>query len=1160
MPTYQGHLSDLESVKGRLSLSGLTIPALARLLSQALDGLLVDQTLFVLTPTPVEAEDLALDLRFFRPQTPVVILPPADTKPFLNRALISYVAAERLRALYHLVDSSPAVVVASMAAASRLVPPPELVGARVRLLATGQETNYEDLGSFLASSGYVSVGQVESVGDYSLRGGLLDIYPPGLTRPIRAEFFGDFVESVRTFRVDDQKSVDKVNQVWLLPASEVSLTRANGEKAASALANLASQSGWLKLLWEPIAERFKNSLVFDDLENWAPLFQGAGTSLNSYLTKARVILFEPENLVAKGQEIVTSLAWHFQRLVDEGRPHLPVDQLFEEPEEFLRGLSPRVIWETRDLFLSELTNEEDARQNQLHWSLPYETNSDLKALMSAPRRATGLLGPLVARIKALLGRGFKVNLVLRSQDQSRRLAELLATDDLAPTLSLKGQAREGELKLVVGQLSAGFVAPFDREAFIAEDEIFGITRAHKRRSGDESRILKGFASLRDLNPYDYVVHNEHGIGHYLGLVSMVTDSGHQGDFLHLAYHGGDSLFVPVERFGAVTKYIGSQDHPPKVDHLGGGNWEKVKAKVKENIRERAEELLRLYAQRQLAEGFAFSPRDTLTREFENSFEFVETPDQEKAIEEVISDLTADRPMDRLVCGDVGFGKTEVAARAAFKVVMDHRQVAILVPTTILAEQHERTFVERLKDWPINVASLSRFKKPSEQKEIVEKLADGRLDILVGTHRILRPDVKFKDLGLLIIDEEHRFGVGDKEKLKQLRVGVDVLSMSATPIPRSLSMSMSGIRDMSIIETPPQDRLPVETVLIRRDDESIREAIDRELARQGQVFFIHNRVKDIAIWIKRLQNLLPLARFGVGHGQMKAEELEKVTRAFFNHEIDVWIATSIVESGLDFPSANTIIIDQADHFGLAQLYQLRGRVGRGVVQAYAYLMVDNPDTLTMDAKKRLKALLDHSELGSGYQIALHDLRIRGSGNILGSAQSGQAQLVGYEMYAQLLEQVMRELKNEDPQEDFEPEVVVGLPAYLPANYTPDTEARLNIYRRLSQAREEKEVEEMALELKDRFGAIPVETLNLLDIMSVKAMLRKSRIRRLESGEEGLTITFGPEGPLDLNKILNLAQNSPGCRLSPSGRLFVSRKFYAIQGRPLEGIKAFLVKLA
>ncbi|MDR2945342.1 MAG: DEAD/DEAH box helicase, partial [Candidatus Adiutrix sp.] len=545
---------------------------------------------------------------------------------------------------------------------------------------------------------------------------------------------------------------------------------------------------------------------------------------------------------------------------------------------------------------------------------------------------------------------------------------------------------------------------------------------------------------------------------------------------------------------------------------------------------------------------------------ESSFEYTETPDQRTAIDDVLRDLAAPRPMDRLVCGDVGYGKTEVAMRAAFKVVAEKRQAAVLVPTTILAEQHGHTFEERLAPWGVKVAALSRFKKPAEIKELLKLIAEGQVDVVVGTHRLLQKDVKFKDLGLVVIDEEHRFGVSDKEKLKKLRAQIDVLAMSATPIPRSLSMSLAGIRDLSSITTPPQDRLAVKTTLLKYEDEAVCEAIDRELARGGQVFLIHNRVRDIQLWADKLRRLMPLVKFGVGHGQMKENELEEVMTKFLNREVDVWITTTIVESGLDFPAAGTIIIDQADRFGLAQLYQLRGRVGRGNQQAYAYLMVDNPDILTADAKKRLKAILDHSDLGSGYQIAMHDLQIRGSGNILGAAQSGQAQLVGYEMYTQLMEEAIRDLKGQPAEEEFEPEVAMGVPAYLPEAYVPDTESRLVLYRRLASSSAFEEIEALKAEMRDRFGPPPEEAQSLTAMMEIKIMLKKAGVHRLETGSGGLTLTFGPNGPANYEKVMALVMDkSRKVRLSPSGKLFVG-DVRLRSGADLELVKNFLPGLA
>jgi transcription-repair coupling factor (superfamily II helicase) len=640
-------------------------------------------------------------------------------------------------------------------------------------------------------------------------------------------------------------------------------------------------------------------------------------------------------------------------------------------------------------------------------------------------------------------------------------------------------------------------------------------------------------------------------------------SGYQGDFLSIEYRGGDMLYVPVESFGVVSKYVGASDRPPTLDKLGSLSWERLKHQVKEDIKLKAEELLKLYAQRKIAPGFSFSPKDGDFLNFEASFPYEETPDQAQAIEEVLIDLEKPHPMDRLVCGDVGFGKTEVAIRATYKAVCDSKQAAILVPTTILAEQHERSFKERLEGWPVTIASISRLKKPSEQKEILQSVKQGKVDILIGTHRILQKDVEFRDLGLLVIDEEHRFGVNDKEKLKKFRASVDVLSLSATPIPRSLSMSMAGIRDMSIIQTPPVFRLAVKTSLIRNDETIIREAIDRELHRGGQVYFIHNEIHDIHLWLDKLKEMMPLVRFGVGHGKLKPQELEEVVRKFWNKEIDVWITTTIVESGLDFPTANTMIIDQADRFGLAQLYQLKGRVGRGYEQAYCYLMVNNPDILTINARKRLQAIMENVELGSGYQVAQHDMQIRGSGNVLGVAQHGQASLVGFEMYAHLMEEAVAELRNEPLLEDYEPEISFGKPAYLPESYASDTTARIILYRRLSRTKSEEEISNIEEELKDRFGPLPQEALNLIELSSLRLKVKSVRAKKLEIFSDKIQLTFFTDSHNSLevvsNNILELINADPRRKitLSPTGEFIVPMfnlkvRTYGIMG----AIKHFL----
>ncbi|MDR0881175.1 MAG: transcription-repair coupling factor [Candidatus Adiutrix sp.] len=1140
---YNGDLSSLQPTPGRtIVLGGLPPAALARLLVQLIRHR--PQTILVTVPSPLMAEDLAGDLNFFWPEgrERIHLFPALEAKPFLAQSTAPDTMAQRQWALAHLAaQDDPRLVVASAAATLRLAPEPGQALAGRRLIQSGAELDVDDFKQFLSQNGYTAVGQVESRGDYSARGDLVDIFPVGQARPVRVELFGDLVESIRSFRIQDQRSIARLESLLVAPASEFAYEPEACGRAADRLEQMAAEQGWHALLWEPLAEKLRNGEAFSGLESWAPLFTEL-KPLAGYLGPVGSLVYEPEECFRAGEAAWLGLANHFERLAVEGRPHLPLTSLWQTNEATACALTRPGGWRARHLELPE--NEDQAAA---YLRVPIELNTTLRATLTPGRGGAGLLGPLAARLKSLLTRGFETHLVARTAEQSRRLADLLNEYDLS--------AASGRLSLDVGQLSAGFAVDGDRVAYIAEDEILGARMRPRRRAAEEFKGLT-FASLKDLSPGDFVVHNVHGIGQYRGLVTLNLSYGQKGDFLHLEYKGGDKLYVPVELFGAVSKYIGGSDRPPSLDKLGGLTWGRLKDKVRENIRQMAEELLKLYAARQISPGHAYAKRDNAFMEFESAFEYTETPDQRQAIEEVLADLAAPRPMDRLVCGDVGYGKTEVAMRATFKVVSEKKQVAVLVPTTILAEQHGHTFEARLSPWGVNAASLSRFRKPSEVRETLKRTAEGRLDVLIGTHRLLQKDVKFKDLGLVIIDEEHRFGVADKEKLKKLRAQVDVLSMSATPIPRSLSMSLSGIRDLSSIATPPQDRLAVKTFLMKYEDEAVCEAIDRELARGGQVFLVHNRVRDIHLWAAKLRRLMPLVKFGVGHGQMKEKELEDIMTSFLNRQLDVWITTTIVESGLDFPAAGTIIIDQADRFGLAQLYQLRGRVGRGNQQAYAYLMVDNPDTLPADAQKRLKAILDHTDLGSGYQIALHDLQIRGSGNILGAAQSGQAHLVGYEMYNQLMEEAIRDLKGEPPEEELSPVVAMGLPAYLPEAYVPDTESRLVLYRRLASAADFETIEALKAEMIDRFGPPPDEAQALSAMMEIKLWLKKVGVQRLETGAGGLTLTFGPAGPANYDRVMALVlDKTRQVRLSPNGRLFVG-DIRLRTGQDLEKVKNFL----
>lgn len=1099
------------------------------------------ESYLVYMPTPVEAEDFVRDLEFFWPEGAaagaVLLLPGFEVKPFSGESPAADLVFARLSALYALLTGRrPLAVVASAPGALQLSLPRRSLSGAAQLLETNEEVDREDLLAHLVRGGYYSTSLVQSQGDFSVRGGILDIYPPGTERPVRAEFFGDYIESLRSFRTLDQRSVEDIQELIVLPASEAVFSRGRAEKAAAALQSLAERSGWHDLLWGGLAEKISQAQFFPGLESFLPLFYDRLASVEDYAGPGAVrVVFEPDRLAQAGRKHLERLSNHMERIQAEDRPHLPLDRLFLTPEAFLDSLKGQRRIEIKELALT------DRESPALSYHFPVETNQDLRALMNRSQASAGLLAPLAARIKAWLARDLEVVLACHTREQARRLADLLESYSLYPRLGLEGREsftkKRERFQLVVGFLSTGFVLPSLGRVFVTEDELFGPKRRAARRAAEEVKGVH-LSSFQDLGVGDFIVHSDHGVGQYQGLVKLEVE-GRANDYLDLAYRAGDKLYVPVDRFSAVQKYVGSNENPPVLDKLGGVSWERVKARVKASIREMAEELLKIYAARQVRKGHSYAPRDNLFREFETSFEYEETPDQLVAISDVLGDMESGKPMDRLVCGDVGYGKTEVALRAAFKAVNDNKQVAVLAPTTVLAEQHFQTFSRRMKPYPIMVEVLSRFKKPSEQREIIARLDRGEVDIVIGTHRLLQRDVVFRDIGLLIIDEEHRFGVSHKEKLKELRAQIDVLALSATPIPRTLHMSLNGIRDLSTIETPPEDRLAIKTYLLKYDEPTITEAIAREMDRGGQVFFVHNRVKDIEAVAARLKRLMPLVRFGVGHGQLKEGDLEDVMLSFLNREIDVLVTTTIIESGLDFPTANTIIINNADRFGLAQIYQLRGRVGRSANQAYAYLLVASEENLTRDARKRLRALMDFSELGAGFKIALHDLQIRGAGNLLGAAQSGQITAVGYEMYVQLMDKAVREMKGEEYVEEVEPEIALGLPAYIPESYVPDTEQRLVHYRRFSSAVDVADLEDLAVELLDRYGPPPLEVENLLAVMDLKRLLRQAGVKKLEMGRGGLTFSFAEQGRVKPDKVLALVANYPDqAKLSPQGRLFIA----------------------
>jgi transcription-repair coupling factor (superfamily II helicase) len=759
----------------------------------------------------------------------------------------------------------------------------------------------------------------------------------------------------------------------------------------------------------------------------------------------------------------------------------------------------------------------------LNISAAFNIEEDLELKLAGRGRRS--LAPLAEKITDWLNFGSRVVLVCRTEQQAYRLEEILRNyevpvDEVVEHWDLVSEGKG--LSICLGRLSKGFSWPDLRINVVSEDEIFGPKRSLAKRKAGGKRL--GWTSFSQLKEGDLVVHQDHGIGRYRGLSKMEIEE-KINDFVIIDYAQNDRLYIPADRISILQKYIGADENNPKLDRLGGRSWDLVKQKAKKSIREIAKQLVEIYAVRKHLKGHAFSRPDNEYREFEATFEHEETPDQIKAIDDVLSDMESERPMDRLICGDVGFGKTEVAIRAAFKAVMDGKQVALLVPTTVLAEQHYVTFAKRMKPYQIEVGVLSRFKTKTMQKETIARVRSGKTDVLIGTHRLLQKDINFKDLGLLIIDEEQRFGVKQKEKLKKFRALVDVLAMTATPIPRTFHLSLMGIRDLSIIETPPEDRLAIQTHLSHYDEATIVHAFESELERGGQVFFVHNRVRTIANMAERLQQLFPKGRFGIAHGQMKEKDLEDTMFRFLQKEIDILVCTTIIESGLDIPSANTIIIHNVDRFGLSQIYQLRGRVGRADESAHAYLLLSKTSDMTRDAEKRLRALMDFSHLGAGIHLAMHDLKIRGGGNILGFSQSGHISAIGYELYMRLIEQSIAELKGEEWHEEIDPEININIPAFLPADYISDTDVRLNLYRRLSFIREESDLKAMVEEMEDRFGLSPPEVSSLIEVMSVKLLLKKMDISKLDVRFDGLILTFLPDTKIEPEQVIEWFGNRP-----------------------------------
>ena len=1009
--------------------------------------------------------------------------------------------ARRVEALYALrAAPSPLVVVTSALALIERLIPPEILIANMDHKIAGESADPEEFMRRLIERGFFRVSLVEDYGDLSRRGGVLDVYAPLYRWPLRFEFLGDQLESIRLFHPVTQRSMGVLEDAVILPANEIVL-----DAEARRLAQDAVYEDVRKELLSPAAgniwlDRIAEGYHLGAFESVFSVFFEKTASIWEYVDRNAILVWADAVQVRRemeGQWAKLLRAW------DEGGPESEwrrrPNELYDEPEK-----SFEVACRFQQLACNSLSERQGATTV---FDLGTAPHTELAASVRAHENRERLLDPLAVQFRGWIGEGASVYLVCSNKERAARIAELLEDYGIESVVSGRGfgeeSFRSSLVKILHGPLSNGFFWQAEKLAVVAEEEIF---ERRSRRRGQKAVAGIFLNSFQDLHQGDFVVHVDHGIGVYKELAHL-NAGGAENDFLLIAYQDGDKLYVPVDKLEKVQKYMGLEGQEPEVDKLGGKSWERAKKKARESAEKMAEELLDLYAIRQVGEGHSFTAPDHYFQEFETTFAFEETPDQVKAIEDVLDDMISKRPMDRLICGDVGYGKTEVALRAAFKAVMDGKQVAMLVPTTVLAEQHHESFHERFEGFPVNVASLSRFKTAVQQKAILNGLKKGSIDIVIGTHRLLQQDVVFKDLGLLIIDEEHRFGVRHKERLKKLRTSVDVLTLTATPIPRTLHMALAGIRDLSTIETPPQDRRAIETYVTNYDEFAIREAIHREINRGGQVFFVHNQVQTIEQMAARLAVLVPEARISVAHGQMRERDLERVMLDFIHNKIDVLVCTTIIESGLDIPAANTIIINRADKFGLAQVYQLRGRVGRSSEQAYAYLIIPGETLISRDAQKRLRALLDFSELGAGFKIALNDLQIRGGGAILGSSQSGHIAAIGYELYLELLEKAVKNMKGGESQaEEIETEINLPVSAFLPEDYICDTDQRLIAYKRLATLCDEQSIEDLAGEWRDRYGPLPETVKSLILMAMMRLLLKRLKVVRLDGDAENFIISF------------------------------------------------------
>ncbi|MCQ6276722.1 transcription-repair coupling factor [Bacillus sp. V3B] len=1022
--------------------------------------------------------------------------------------------AQRIEVLNHLSTEKGSIVIVPIAGMRKFVPPPAVWKQYQLTFKVGDELSIDDQLLQFIEMGYVRTEMIDSPGEFSVRGGIIDIYPLTETNPIRIELFDTEIDSIRTFSLEDQRSIEKCDEMTIGPATEIPFQEEQYARLVEKLEiglkdslNHVKDEGVKTQLTQNISyelEQLKNHQKPEQLFKYLSISYDPVSSLIDYFSKNSILFIDE---ISRVQEMNESLE--------------------KEEAEWYTGLlsEGNIIHNVKMSYsLSELTSRSNLSVIYLSLFLRHVPNTNPQNIINVACKQMqsfhGQMNVLNGEVERWKKNQYTILFLGSDEDRVKRLERILADYDIEATVT-SNELLKGKVQIMQGDLLTGFELPIQKLAIVTEEELFTkrAKRSSRRQKLSNAERIKNYSELK---VGDHVVHVNHGIGKYLGIETLVINGVHK-DYLHIRYQGSDKLYVPVEQIDLVQKYVASEGKEPKIYKLGGSDWKKVKKKVQSSVEDIAEDLIKLYAEREAAVGHAFNPDGDMQREFETSFAYQETEDQLRSIQEIKKDMEKERPMDRLLCGDVGYGKTEVAIRAAFKAIADGKQVAILVPTTILAQQHYQTMIERFQDYPVNIGLLSRFRTRKQQTETIKGLKSGTVDVVVGTHRLLSKEIQYRDLGLLIIDEEQRFGVSHKEKIKKLKTNVDVLTLTATPIPRTLHMSMLGVRDLSVIETPPENRFPVQTYVMEYNGGLVREAIERELARNGQVYFLYNRVEDIERKAEEISMLVPDAKVTFAHGKMNENELESVMLSFLEGDFDVLVSTTIIETGVDIPNVNTLIVNDADKMGLSQLYQLRGRVGRSNRVAYAYFTYRKDKVLTEVAERRLQAIKEFTELGSGFKIAMRDLSIRGAGNLLGAQQHGFIDSVGFDLYSQMLKEAIEERKGGlEEAKRQSVEIDLDIDAYIPDTYIKDGQQKIEMYKRFRGISDLDDIKELQEEMIDRFGEYPDEVSYLFQIAEIKVFALLVGIETIKQTKDEVTILLTEEksSSIDGHKVFQL----------------------------------------